>query len=114
MKRRMYTVRPRNCNVWASIAKPADPTLGQRIREAVLHQSPLETAHPPIFDEEVNKPTHNMDCDPLRDFGRDAFDKAMTVLDNLGSKADLGRLSKDMKPTSNEEKAADSKAESTE
>lgn len=112
MKRRMITVRPRQCNVWASIAKPADPSIGQRIREAILHQTPLETAHPPIFDEAVNEPTHNMDCDPLRDVHRDAFDKAMTVLDNLGSKADLDRLSKEMKPNSNnEEKVADTTVE---
>lgn len=97
---------------WADIAKSADPSIGQRIREAILHQTPLETAHPPIFDELANEPTHNMDSDPLRDMHRDAFDKAMTVLDNLGSKADLDRLSKDMKPTPNKDKeVADTKVE---
>lgn len=114
MIRRIVTTRRKHRDFFASVAKVADAPLGQRIRDAIVHHTPLETAHPPIFDEEVNKPTHSMDCDPLRDFSRDDFDRAMTVLDNLGSKADLGRLSKDMKSKSNEEKAADTKVESTE
>lgn len=114
MKRRFNTARRSNYDVWASISQVPDKSVGQRIREAIIGHVGLETFYPALFDELKDSPTHNMECDPLRDYTRDDFDRAMTILDNLGSKADLDRLSKSMQSKSNEEKAADSKVESTE
>lgn len=96
MKRRFKLDRP-TVDTFADLAKPCDPSIGQRIRDAINQRSPIETAYPPLFDELEDQPSHSMDADPLRSFSRDAFDNAMTVLDNLGSKADIERVSKDMK-----------------
>lgn len=77
------------------MSKPISQTVGERVREALKAKMPLEQSSAPFFEELVNEPTHNMDFDDKYSYRRDNFDRAMAVIEELGSAVDMNRVSRD-------------------
>lgn len=77
------------------VAKPISRTVGERVREALKAKIPLEQTSAPIFEELPDQPTHNMEFDGRYSYHQDNFDRAMAVIDELGSAVDMNRVSRD-------------------